>query len=193
MRVCVCVCVVPGGHAPLAQVFLSIATNCLLFALASNQMAEYFPWWFHDMGDGYDVMREGAGRKVVGLAWGIEHAVVALALFVWFAVDSKPEWVRVEMAKAEYEANTAKRLAYVQLRLRVWCHHVSMCHRVPLCDHVQRRRAHRFVSKRKKLLRSVLLRGASASNLDAGQSDDEAPRRSSRLRKRSARPRNKDV
>lgn len=105
---------------PRTQVFLSIATNCLLFALASNQMAEYFPWWFHDMGDGRDLMREGAGRKIVGLAWGIEHAVVVLALFVWFAVDSKPEWVRVEMAKAEHEANAAKRQACVLLLRCVW-------------------------------------------------------------------------
>ena len=98
-----------------AQVWLSIVTNCLIFALSSNQMAEYFPWLFHESDKGLDLMKVGSGRIVVGLAWAIEHAVVLIALFLWFVVDSRPEWVRMAVARDEYEALRLRKQRYAAM------------------------------------------------------------------------------
>jgi len=99
----------------IVQVWLSIVTNCLIFALSSNQMAEWFPELFRESEQGLDLMKVGSGRLVVGVAWAIEHIVVVIAVLVWFLVDPQPQWVRDAVAKEEYEAETAKRVLYV------WC------------------------------------------------------------------------
>lgn len=44
--------------------------------------------------------REGKGRYVVGLCFGIEHVVLAIVAILWIAIPSQPNWVRQKVAHA---------------------------------------------------------------------------------------------
>ncbi|CAM9723991.1 unnamed protein product [Chrysoparadoxa australica] len=78
------------------MVYLSILTNCLLFALSSEQMLQWMPWLFgRDMRDGEQILLKGMGRWVVGIAFGMEHLLLLLVVLMGLVVPSWPEEVRV--------------------------------------------------------------------------------------------------
>ncbi|CAM9674315.1 unnamed protein product [Discosporangium mesarthrocarpum] len=87
-----------------ATVLLSVTTNCMLFALSSEQLMQWIPLWFVDHGGpgGDQSFRAGMGRFVVGLCFGIEHILLLLVATLWVAIPEIPLWVRQKVARVHY-------------------------------------------------------------------------------------------
>ena len=117
------------------QVALSIFTNLFLFSFASDQMALLFPSLYaeeeplaaaegrprdflqaiaqavvgaatkqHDHNE-FEV-KAGMGRVVILLLGSVEHLLVLLFIGLWFALPRYPRWVRLTLARREYEGRT---------------------------------------------------------------------------------------
>eukprot|EP00854_Cymbomonas_tetramitiformis_P001394 gene1394-1997_t len=97
---------------------LAAITNVMIFGFGSDQMMEWLPGWYTDLG-GKRELAEGMGRFVVGGVFVIEHVVLMVVMFLHYAIPDMPSDVQVEVARRAYEDHKAFLKAKKQERLRL--------------------------------------------------------------------------
>lgn len=89
-----------------ATTLIAITTNCMLFALSSEQLMQWIPNWYIDQDGPHGPIDQefqvGMGRFVVGLCFGIEHALLGLVAILWVAIPTQPNWVRQRIARVHF-------------------------------------------------------------------------------------------
>ncbi|CAM9171897.1 unnamed protein product [Scytosiphon promiscuus] len=89
-----------------ATTVIAVTTNCMLFALSSEQLMQWIPNWYLDHDGPHGPMDQefqvGMGRYVVGLCFGIEHILLGLVAILWIAIPSQPNWVRQRVARVHF-------------------------------------------------------------------------------------------
>lgn len=81
---------------------LSMLTNSLIVGFSSEQLAVWCPWMYETI-DNDQFIINGYGRYVVAIVFCIEHFLILCAVISRCLVSEKPKWVRIAIAKEEYE------------------------------------------------------------------------------------------
>nr|XP_058973340.1 anoctamin-10-like [Pocillopora verrucosa] len=81
---------------------LSMLTNSLIVGFSSEQLAVWCPWMYETI-DNDQFIVSGYGRYVVAIVFCIEHFLILCAVIARCLVSEKPKWVRIAVAKENYE------------------------------------------------------------------------------------------
>jgi anoctamin-10 len=91
----------------------AVLTNCLLFALSSEQLMQWLPGlFFRDNSsinstsgstDGEHNFREGYGRIGMSMCFGLEHILLVIVCGIWSCIPETPAHVRDAVAKYHYD------------------------------------------------------------------------------------------
>jgi anoctamin-10 len=100
----------------VAQTWLAILTNTIIFGFSSNQMAQWFPWAsVGSLPVGSDTLLAfQLGLQSAGLAFGIEHVLIIVGLIIVFSISSVPVDVKRQSEARQYHRYTQLQ----QLRLK---------------------------------------------------------------------------
>lgn len=92
----------------VAQTWLSILTNTIIFGFSSHQMAHWFPWTSVDSlpADVDSLTIYQHGLRAAGLAFGLEHVLVICGLVVIFSISSVPVSVKKRSFTRQYHRYT---------------------------------------------------------------------------------------
>ena len=101
----------------VAQAWLAVLSNVLLFGLSSDQLAVLVPEWFDHVGthtrrgvtSHVYTFKAGEGRDAIAALWCIEHVVLAAALLLWLLVPAQPKAVQEAVARRHYVEALAAR------------------------------------------------------------------------------------
>lgn len=85
-----------------AMMVLSMLTNSLIVGFSSEQLAVWCPWMYETI-DNDQYIIYGYGRYVVAIVFCIEHFLILCAVIARCLVSEKPKWVRIAIAKEDYE------------------------------------------------------------------------------------------
>lgn len=85
-----------------AMMVLSMLTNSLIVGFSSEQLAVWCPWMYETI-DNDQYIIDGYGRYVVAIVFSIEHLLILCAVIARCLVSEKPKWVRIAVAREEYE------------------------------------------------------------------------------------------
>ncbi|CBJ25617.1 conserved unknown protein [Ectocarpus siliculosus] len=101
-----------------ATTVIAVTTNCMLFALSSEQLMQWIPNWYLDHDGPHGPMDQefqvGMGRYVVGLCFGVEHVLLAVVAILWMAIPAQPKWVRQRVARVHFLREKGARLAVLK-------------------------------------------------------------------------------